>query len=104
MNLLAATLLTLRLLPAACIAPCEMVATVSVEPARDNEKLVLVLEAEDSEYYRQSELPLNEKSPKTFQVRYSRIPSGAYMLTARLHKHDGRSWVAGQVSKVLVVR
>ncbi len=104
MRVLLAALIVLRLNPTACIAPCEMVATVSVEPAADNEKLTLVLEAEDSDFGRVSEWPLNAQSPKTMQIRYSGIPKGAYLLTATLHKHDGKSWVAGQASRVLVVQ
>ena len=97
-------LLTLAVSPNSCIAPCSLQVRLSIEPARDNEKVMLELEADDTDYYRLSELPLNERSPKTTYIRYPDVPAGVFTLTARLIKHEGRTWMAAEARKMVVVR
>lgn len=87
-----------------CLALCSFVLTLHVEAAADNEKVVLAVEAEDSEYARYSELPLDAKTFPTVKVRYANVPRGTYTLTATLWKHDGKSWIAGVDTKTLTVK
>mgnify|MGYP001563935893 CR=1 FL=1 len=97
-------LLSMTITPSTCLAPCDLRVKLSVEPARDNQKVILVLDSEESDYYRLSELPLNEQSPKTVNIRYPSVPAGAFTLTASLVKHDGVTTTAATVRKSVVVR
>ena len=94
--------ITISVAPSVCHSPCTFVVTLQVEKAADNEKVVIVLEAEDSEYFRSSELPLNTQSPiRTVQIKYPKVPRGHYIIKATLYKHNGGSWIGGQDVKTI---
>lgn len=106
-------LLSMRVAPSICSAPCDLVVTLQVTPSSENEMVELILDekdeveqgsAEGSGYYRLSELPLSVNSPRTFQVRYPMVPKGAYTLSATLWRHDGVSWIAAKIKNEVLVR
>ena len=87
--------ITLSVTPSVCQEPCTLTATLQVEKAKDNEKVVITLEAEDSEYFRSSDLDYTLSTPRTVQIRYISVPAGNYLLKAVLYKHNARSWIGG---------
>lgn len=86
---------------AVCLAPCDVVVTLRTEPAKNNQKVVLVMESDS--YYRSSEMDANEWTPKTVQIVYKALPSGEYVIKVTLWKHDGATWIAGTDSKTINV-
>ena len=90
--------ITLSVTPSVCQEPCTLTATLQVEKATDNEKVVITLEAEDSEYFRSSDLDYSLNTPRTIQIRYISVPAGNYILKAVLYKHGGvKSRIGGMV-------
>lgn len=105
--LILAGLISLTVKPGVCQAPCDVVIVLKVEPAPDNEKVIVEFregEGIDSITYTSSDLDYSNGGPKTLQIKYPRIPAGTYEVRASLHKHDGKSWVAGMDKKKIEVR
>jgi hypothetical protein len=70
---------------------------VIVHTQSDPTNVAVTLEIDGPHYWTYSELPLNgEQSPATFQVRYPRLPEGAYAITVVLWRHDQRTYEAGR--------
>lgn len=85
--------------PGGCLEPCDIRLRLTVEKAADNEKVLLEIKAEDSPFERVSHLPYGQGSPRTVEIWYKAVPRGSYTITATLFKHDGKTWVAGKVSR-----
>jgi hypothetical protein len=102
LSLILAGVISLVVNPQVCMAPCNITVILRVEPAKDNEKVVLELEGEF--YSRVSNLDYSNGGPKTTQITYPAVPGGDYEIRASLHKHDGKSWVAGVDKKKVEVR
>lgn len=102
--LLVSQLISLSSLPTLCFEPCDVRVRLKVEPAEDNEKVILELESKDSPYYRLSEMPYSKYQPKTVEIWYKAIPEGVYVLRATLVKHDAKTWEAGRDSVRIEVR
>lgn len=96
-TMLMSALLTVTIPQSVCFAPCEIRVKLQVEPEKDNQKVTMELISEN--FYRFSELPLTEKSPKTTMISYPATPSGEYTLRVLVYKHDGGTWVAAQEEK-----
>lgn len=99
MFLTLAGLIALLVNPTVCNAPCNVTITVKVEPAPDNAKVVIEFLDEDKTPYRISDLDYSNGGPKTLRITYPGVPGGAYDIVVSLHKHDGKSWVAGTDKK-----
>ena len=99
--LLLANLISFTVSPTTCLAPCDLVLRVRVEPAPDNDKVAIQVEGE--QFYRFTEIPYNNGGNKSFQVTYKGVPAGNYEIIVYLHKHDGKSWVAGIDKKIVKV-
>jgi len=100
---LAAELITMQIAPRMCQEPCDFRLTIKVEPAVDNDSLVIQVEAPDSSFYRRTDVPLGPRSPKTQEIWYKNVPGGTYTITAMLIKHDAKTWVAGTTTRPLLV-
>jgi hypothetical protein len=92
-GLILAGLITLTVKPAVCMAPCKLTVVIKVEPAKDNEKVIIEIEGDN--YSRVSSIDYSNGGPKTAQITYPSVPGGVYEIRVSLHKHDGKSWVAG---------
>ena len=89
-----AALIVITVFRSVCMSPCDVTIRLSVEPDRENQKVQIVMEADDSEFARISEMDYNERSPKTVEIRYPAVPAGTYRIVATLYKHNGVTWIA----------
>lgn len=93
-------LLTIHVSSPVCLAPCEFVLTLSVEPAADNAMVSVEVDS-SSGFYRYSELDYTSRTPKTTQIRYIGLPEGHTVIRVLLYKHDAKTWLAA--TKVVTV-
>lgn len=101
MWLILAGLIAISVSPKICNSPCDVVVVLKVEPASDNEKVIIEVEGE---YYETvSFIDYSNGGPKTTRISYKRLPQGEYKIKASLHKHDGKSWVAEAVNTTFTV-
>lgn len=91
LGLLAAIVISIT--PQVCLAPCDIKVTARIEANPANN--LLQMELEGPRYSQVSEIPLGENHRKTVEIWYRRVLGGNYVITARLIRHDGKSWVAG---------
>jgi hypothetical protein len=106
MWLILAGLISVTINPRICNAPCTVVLTLKVEPAKDNEKVTIeFVEGEGADYiaYRISDIDYSNGGPKTVQIKYPAVPAGNYWVKASLFKHDGKTWLADSDKKTLNV-
>jgi hypothetical protein len=96
-HLILAGLISISVSPTVCNAPCSIRVTLKVEPAEDNERVILEIDGDN--YSRVSDMDYSNGGPKTVQIWYKDLPGGDYEIRASLHKHDGKSWVAGSDKK-----
>lgn len=105
------TPIKVSVLPQRCVSPCEVRVILTVEPALDNEKVVLTFESDDSGYFRLSELPqiaavrpdgTIKFPPKVSWIYYKGIPSGNYLLKVGLVKR-GKENVVSLISTPIEV-
>ncbi len=99
--LVLAGLIALQVNPMVCQAPCTVTLVLRVEPAKDNEKVVLEVEGEL--YSRTTYIDFSNGGPKTQQISYKGLPGGDYTIRASLHKHDAKSWVADSATVKITV-
>ena len=100
--LILASLISVSVTPSVCLSPCNIRVILKVEPAKDNERVVLEVDGPD--YYHRSDLDYTKYSVRTIQITYPNVPSGPYTVVATLYKHDGKSWVAGMDTKRVIVK
>ena len=103
LHLILAGLISLTLQPTTCMEPCKVSVVIRVEPAKNNQRVIVQVESEDSPYYRRTDLDYSNGGPKIFELIYPDIPGGTYTVKVSLHKHDDKTWVAGTDSKTLKV-
>lgn len=89
----------------ACCPTVAYVADIrlTVHTQTDPANVAVSLEIDGPHYYSYSELPLWEKSPATFQVRYPSVPEGKYAITVILWRHDARTWEAGRAGTTITI-
>jgi hypothetical protein len=77
--------LSLSVTPSVCLSPCEIRATVRIEPHADNRRLVLTA---DSERFRRSSATSLEgaAAARTHVRTFRRLPAGTYVVTVRLER------------------
>jgi hypothetical protein len=76
--------------PRSCIAPCNILVTVSVTPASRNR--FLRLEVDSEEYFRSSEEGLDgDKAARRYAFAFPALPAGAYRVVAAVFRNDGTS-------------
>lgn len=101
--LLLTSLISVKVWPGACMEPCNIQLTLTVEPADDNHMVVVLITAPDSYYATRSEIPYDKGSPKTTYLYYRGIYAGTYTVKVVLYKHDGVTWIAGTDQTQLLV-
>lgn len=77
--------LTIR--PEVARAPADVEIHATVERTPENRTLTFVAESRD--FYRSSEVQLNDESPLTWVVRYRALPPGTYEVTVTVGSADG---------------
>ena len=101
LHLLLAALIALAVRPGVCQAPCDIRLTLRVEQERDN--AYVLLEIKGTNYSRTSYIDYSNGGPRTTEIWYKSLPAGEYEILATLHKHDGKSWVAGTAKSRITV-
>ena len=101
LNLILAGAISLLVNPQTCFAPCHISLVITVEADKANEKLIIELNSDD--YQRVSNLDYSNGGPKKLQITYPDVPAGDYEVRVSIHRHDGKSWVAGVATKKVQV-
>ena len=94
--------LTLKVSPAVCFAPANLIVRTMIEADADNRFVEIV--AESSDFYRSSQIQLDgDKAPRTTTFEFRSLPPGAYDVTARLYGSGGsqRAQVHQQVNVIV---
>jgi hypothetical protein len=82
--------LLLRVSPAVCFAPANLVVRTTVEADATNRSIEIVAESPD--FYRSSEVQLDgDKAPRTTTFEFRSLPSGTYDVKATLTDQNGRA-------------
>ena len=103
--LILAGLISVTVSPRACFEPCNIRVTLKVEPAKDNERVVVEVYSTNLGYYHRSDMDYTNGQPKTIQITYPGLPAGNYVVKGVLYKHDTKTWKAGEdVQGLNVVR
>jgi hypothetical protein len=93
--------LVVRVSPAVCFAPANLVVRTIVESDANNRGIEIVAESPD--FYRSSEVQLDgDKAPRTTTFEFRSLPSGTYEVRATLLGQNGkpRAYVRQQVSVI----
>jgi hypothetical protein len=93
--------LTLRVSPSVSFAPANLVVRAVIEADAANRGVEIV--AESLDFYRASEIQLDgERAPRTNTFEFRSLPSGTYLVAARLLGADGqiRALVRSQVDVI----
>jgi hypothetical protein len=81
--------LIVKVSPAVCFSPADLVVRTTIEADPGNRSLEISAESED--FYRSSEVPLDgDKAPRINQLRFRDLPSGSYDVRVDLVGSDGR--------------
>jgi hypothetical protein len=82
--------LALKVSPAVCFAPANLVVRATIAADHANRSVEIVAESDD--FYRLSEIELDgENAPRTNMFEFRSLPSGTYEVRATLRAHDGRA-------------
>jgi len=82
--------LNIRVSPAVCFAPANLIVRTTVEHNSNNRAMEIV--AESVNFYRSSEIQLDgDKAPRITTFEFRSLPSGTYAVTARLLDAQGRA-------------
>jgi hypothetical protein len=92
--------LTMKVSPAVCFAPANLIVRAVIEADAQNRTIEIV--AESSEFYRSSEIQLDgDKAPRTTTFEFRSLPPGTYDVSARLIGSGGeRAQVHQQVNVI----
>lgn len=93
--------LLLRVSPAVCFAPANLVVRATIEANAGNRAVEIV--AESPEFYRSSEVELDgDSAPRTTTFEFRSLPSGMYEVKATLIGSDGkaRAYVRQEVNVI----
>lgn len=81
-------LLTIKVVPAKCFAPCTTELRITGNRHPDNRLLTITIDGEN--FYRSGEIPLEgEHSPATFTFPFRNVPPGLYEITVILKRNTG---------------
>lgn len=81
--------LLLKVSPAVCFAPANLIVRTTIEADTRNRAVEIV--AESPEFYRSSEVQLDgDKAPRTTMFEFRGLPSGSYEVKATLIGPDGK--------------
>jgi hypothetical protein len=91
---------TIRVSPAVCFAPANLVVRATIAADPDNRAVEIV--AESPEFYRSSEIQLDgDRAPRTSQFEFRSLPPGTYEVKAILRGISGeRASVRQQVNVI----
>lgn len=99
----ALALISIVVRPTVCFDPCEVRVTIRVEPAQNNEKVVLELDSDEG-MYMLSEIDYSYKSPRVLELWYANLTKGEYTLKATLYRRDaGSRVVEAAIARIAVV-
>ena len=93
--------LTLRVSPSVSFAPANLVVRAVIEADAANRAVEIVAESPD--FYRASEIQLDgDRAPRTNTFEFRSLPSGTYLVAARLLGADGetRALVRSQIDVI----
>jgi hypothetical protein len=93
--------LLLRVSPAVCFAPANLVVRTTIEADAANRAVEIV--AESPEFYRSSEVQLDgDNAPRTTTFEFRSLPSGTYQVKATLIGENGkpRAYVHQEVNVI----
>jgi len=93
--------LTVRVSPAVCFAPANLVVRTTIEADSTNRSIEIVAESPD--FYRSSQIELDgDKAPRTTTFEFRSLPSGTYEVKATLTGRDGkpRAFVSKEVNVI----
>lgn len=93
--------MTLKVSPAVCFAPANLVVRATIEADAENRAVEIVAESDD--FYRSSTIQLDgDSAPRTNQFEFRSLPSGTYEVTAVLYGATGqeRATVRQQVNVI----
>jgi hypothetical protein len=93
--------MTLKVSPAVCFAPANLIVRTMIEADADNRSIEIV--AESSDFYRSSQIQLDgDRAPRTSIFEFRSLPPGTYDVTARLFGTGGseRAEVHQQVNVI----
>ena len=93
--------LTVKVSPAVCFAPANLVVLTTIEADANNRAIEIV--ADSPEFYRSSQVELEgDKAPRTTMFEFRSLPSGTYEVKATLVGRDGkpRAFVRQQVNVI----
>lgn len=80
-----ALVFSLKVYPLVSFAPSILTITIHVEPNANARSLMVLLSAEDSEFFRSSTLPMEgDKAPITNRIIWRDVPGGLYDISAAL--------------------
>ena len=80
--------LTVKVSPAVCFAPANLIVRTMIEADADNRSVEIV--AESSDFYRSSTIQLDgDKAPRTTTFEFRSLPPGSYDVTAHLYGSTG---------------
>ena len=93
--------LAVKVSPAVCFAPANLIVRATVESNASNRAVEIVAESDD--FYRSSELQLDgDRAPRTTMFEFRSLPPGMYEVRAILYGSDGdaRAEVRRQVNVI----
>jgi hypothetical protein len=93
--------LLLKVSPAVCFAPANLIVRATIDQDASNRSVEIV--AESPEFYRSSEVQLDgDQAPRTTTFEFRGLPSGSYDVTATLIDANGkrRAYVHQEVNVV----
>src|SRR6185436_3410758 len=92
--------LAMRVSPAVCFAPANLVVRATIATDPDNRSVEIVAESED--FYRASEIQLDgDRAPRTTVFEFRSLPPGTYEVKARLLGTNGqRAAIRQQVNVI----
>lgn len=97
----AGELMTIRVSPAVCFAPANLVVQARILSHAENRSIQIVAESDD--FYRSSELQLDgDRAPRTTRFEFRSLPPGTYEVKATLRDESGheRAAVRQQVNVI----
>jgi hypothetical protein len=82
--------LTMRVSPAVCFAPANLIVRAFIEAHNENRAVAIIAESQD--FYRSSEIQLaGENAPRTNTFEFRSLPPGTYEVKAVLIGSDGNA-------------
>ena len=82
--------MTLRASPEVSFAPAQLTVRMNIEADPDNRAIEIVIDSPD--FYRSSTIQLEgDRAPRISMVQYRGVPSGNYIISARLLGQNGES-------------